>query len=197
MANGTVIDWALKEWDAAVTALLQGQTVLLLRKGGIREQSGSFSITARQVLLLPTLEHQKADLLKPEFWPESIGSPGLEKPAPADGKISFRGWATITNLFSVPSEADLSPLLPHLVWNQRFLQERSRWQPERPIYGLLLRTYRLSSPVQLPTHGGYRGCRSWVSLGETVTVDTRDPTIAEAEYRAEVDRILALVEHGF
>ncbi|NJL44810.1 MAG: DUF1802 family protein [Leptolyngbyaceae cyanobacterium SM2_3_12] len=39
-----VIDWALKEWDAAVTALGQGQTVLLLRKGGIREQAGQFSV---------------------------------------------------------------------------------------------------------------------------------------------------------
>ncbi|NJL44811.1 MAG: DUF1802 family protein [Leptolyngbyaceae cyanobacterium SM2_3_12] len=138
---------------------------------------------------MPTVEHQKADLLKPEFRgiPEPKGS------EQRDGQIGFSRWATITHLFSVPSQADLSPLLPHLIWNQRFLQGRSQWQPNRPMYGLLLRAYHLSSPVWLPSHPGYGGCRSWVSLGQAVEVDTYNPALTEAEYQAQVEQILALV----
>lgn len=36
-----MVAWALKEWDAAVTALLQGQTILLLRKGEFVSSRGN------------------------------------------------------------------------------------------------------------------------------------------------------------
>ncbi|TVQ05475.1 MAG: DUF1802 family protein, partial [Leptolyngbya sp. DLM2.Bin27] len=35
-----MVSWVLKEWQVAVTALRQGETILLLRKGGIREAKG-------------------------------------------------------------------------------------------------------------------------------------------------------------
>jgi len=50
---------ALKEW-AAVDALEQGKTImLLLRKGGIHEQGGRFKVAQNQILLYPTHEHQQ------------------------------------------------------------------------------------------------------------------------------------------
>nr|MCU0552208.1 DUF1802 family protein [Leptolyngbya sp. Prado105] len=55
---------ALKEWSIAVQALEQGESILLLRKGGIRESGGRFEIPFHRVLLYPTFEHQDPDLLK-------------------------------------------------------------------------------------------------------------------------------------
>lgn len=58
---------ALKEWSVAVEALEAGKTIMLLRKGGIREESTNFEVPYRQVWLYPTYEHQKPDLLKSEY----------------------------------------------------------------------------------------------------------------------------------
>lgn len=182
-----MVAWALKEWDAAVTALLQGQTILLLRKGGIREQQGQFTVTTRQVLLLPTFEHQKPSLIKPEFQ-SLVRSEPPEMTATA---VSFEGWADITHLFTLPSTEAAMDLVPDLIWTGEFVQERLQWQSNRPLYGLLLRAYRFSAPIVLPWHSGYRGCRSWVELGQMVTPEDSVPAIAEADYHHRVERLLA------
>ncbi|MFH7244131.1 MAG: DUF1802 family protein [Spirulina sp.] len=187
-----MVTWALKEWDAAVTALLTGQTILLLRKGGIREKQGEFSVVTRQVLLLPTFEHQKPELIKPEFQP-------LVQPAPPEAKadsVPFAGWADITHGFTLPSTAAALDLVPDLIWTGQFVQERLHWQSDRPLYGLLLRAYRFHAPVQLPWHKGYRGCRSWVDLGQSVAVEDSTPALADADYQHRVDRILADLPDG-
>jgi hypothetical protein len=182
-----MVTWALKEWDTAVTALLQGQTVLLLRKGGIREQQGQFTVATRQVLLLPTFEHQKASLIKPEFQHLVRSAP----PAEQSTAVRFEGWAEITDVFSLPSTEAATDLVPELVWTGQFVQERWQWQSDRPLYGLLLRAYRFNTPVTLPWHHGYRGCRSWVELGQAVTVEDSIPALTATDYQHRVDRLLA------
>ena len=187
-----MVTWALKEWDAAVTALLKGQTILLLRKGGIREQQGQFSVVTRQVLLLPTFEHQKQGLIKPEFQ-------GLVQPAPTEDKaesVNFAGWAEITHGFTLPSTEAALDLVPDLIWTGQFVQERLQWQSERPLYGLLLRAYQFNAPISLPGHSGYRGCRSWVELGQSVSVEDSVPVLADADYQHRVSRILADLPEG-
>jgi hypothetical protein len=56
---------ALKEWAVAVEALERGETALVIRKGGIREKA--FAVAKRRFLLLPGYEHQRPELLKPEY----------------------------------------------------------------------------------------------------------------------------------
>ncbi|MEO1067886.1 MAG: DUF1802 family protein [Cyanobacteria bacterium J06638_6] len=181
-----MVSWALKEWQAAVSALLQGETILLLRKGGIRETKGQFSVAAQQVLLLPTTEHQDVSLLKEKYR-------GLlaADSVPTAGQVRFTGWATITHTLPLTTREAVEALLPHLIWNQQFVAERMNWQPDRPLYALLLQAYRLEVPLLLSRHAGYGGCRSWVELGQTVAVEGHRPALVEADYRAHVDTILA------
>jgi hypothetical protein len=181
-----MVSWVLKEWQVAVTALLQGETILLLRKGGIREAKGQFSLAARQVLLLPTVEHQKAALLKDEFQ-ELAQEEGILDADP----VQFSGWATITHALPLTAETDLAPLLPYLVWNEQFVAERLSWQPDRPLYALLLRAYRFQNPLMLPRHKGYGGCRSWVDIGQEIKVNEQAPALTEADYQKQVEAILA------
>lgn len=180
-----MVSWVLKEWQVAVTALLQGETILLLRKGGIREAKGQFSLAARQVLLLPTTEHQKAALLKDAFWPL------IEGEIAHDDQVRFDGWATITHALPLTAEAEVAALLPYLVWNEQFVAERLNWQPDRPLYALLLRAYRFQNPLMLPRHRGYNGCRSWVEIGQEVGVEHSAPALAAADYQQRVEAILA------
>src|SRR5262249_58265871 len=55
---------ALKEWGAAVHALLEGRQLVLLRKGGIGEKR--FELAAREFLLFPTVAHSHAQRVRPE-----------------------------------------------------------------------------------------------------------------------------------
>ena len=55
---------ALKEWSAAVHALLDGRQTVLLRKGGIHEKR--FAVTASRFLLFPTVAHSHAERVRPE-----------------------------------------------------------------------------------------------------------------------------------
>jgi len=58
---------AFKEWAAIVHALLEGEQIVDLRKGGIREDGRHFELPARRMWLYPTAEHQRAELLKPAY----------------------------------------------------------------------------------------------------------------------------------
>ncbi len=65
-ASAKQLRQALKEWAIAIEALETGKTIILLRKGGIREKGGHFQAKYLQVWLYPTYEHQKPQLLKPD-----------------------------------------------------------------------------------------------------------------------------------
>ena len=55
---------ALKEWSAAVHAMLDGRQTVLLRKGGIGEKR--FSVTAPEFVFFPTVAHGHAERVRHE-----------------------------------------------------------------------------------------------------------------------------------
>ena len=58
---------AFKEWAVIVHALLEGEQILDVRKGGIREDGRHFSLQSTRLWLYPTAEHQKPELLKDPY----------------------------------------------------------------------------------------------------------------------------------
>src|SRR6267143_5866898 len=52
---------AFKEWAIVVDALGRGEQIIILRKGGIREDQGGFKMDHSQFLLFPTLFHQQRE----------------------------------------------------------------------------------------------------------------------------------------
>src|SRR5260221_2602209 len=58
---------ALKEWTVTVQALGDGAQIVLVRKGGIREEAREFRVEEQAFLLYPTYEHQRPDLLQPPY----------------------------------------------------------------------------------------------------------------------------------
>jgi hypothetical protein len=59
---------ALKEWATIVNALENGDQTVLLRKGGILEDSSGFVVESEKFFLFPTFEHQEKKHLKPQFY---------------------------------------------------------------------------------------------------------------------------------
>lgn len=180
---------ALKEWNVAVNALEQGQTIVLLRKGGIREQAGQFNVTDKQVLLYPTFEHQKPGLLKPEFahqvkTVESGWHPEV---------IRIGSWAEITDVFLVAWEPAITALFPYHIWNESFVSDRLKWKQNQPIYILLLRAYRLAEIREIPYIPEYGGCRSWIDLADAISLEGSQAVLSDREYIERSNQIRNLI----
>ena len=180
-----VIETALKEWSVAVDALAAGETILLLRKGGIKEHQGRFSAEADRVLLFPTFEHQQPDLLKPHYQKRVEPVPTGWHPE----TITLKAWADITHIFLTDDADKVAALAAFHIWQPQLAQARLKWKPKQPLYVLTLRTYCFSKPVTVPWQAAYRGCRSWIPLAlEVDSADSR-PAISDADYHTAVETI--------
>ena len=176
---------ALKEWAVAVDALEQGKTMMLLRKGGIKEDGNRFKVTHDQILLYPTYEHQQPNLLKPEYAPQV--KPVTSGWHPETVRIG--SWAKITDVLPVSEASAVAALLPYHIWNDQFISDRLRWKPRQPIFVLLLRVYQLPQPQTIPYRQEYGGCRSWIDLVEPISIEEAVPVLDDSEYNKQVTAI--------
>jgi len=176
---------ALKEWATAIAALEAGETITLLRKGGIREVGGRFQVPQRRVVLFPTYEHQQPEALKPEYGDRVGAKPGET--------LRIGSWADITDVLLLRDAAALSDLSPHHIWSDRVAETRFNWKPTQPLYVLLLRVYCLPQPVWIEPRSQYGGCRSWIELVEAIDLDGSDAAIAETDYARDVAAIQAAI----
>jgi hypothetical protein len=175
---------ALKEWAIAVHALEQGETIVLLRKGGIREQGGRFTVTQNQVLLYPTYEHQQPHLLKDKYRSVEPVASGWHPETVNIGAI-----ADITHIFQVTEAEVLDALLPFHIWTADFAEERFQWKPKSPLYVLLLRVSRLSKAQVIPYREEYGGCRSWIDLDTSFDLTETTPVLDDTDYLQQVEQI--------
>lgn len=187
----TTTTHALKEWAVAVNALERGKTIMLLRKGGIKEAGNRFQVAHEQVLLYPTYEHQQADLLKAEYvhQVEPVSSGWHPE------TVRIGSWGMITDILQVSEQSALSALLPYHIWNEKFATERFNWKPRQPLYILLIRVYKLR-PVMIPYCQEYGGCRSWIDLVESMAIDNIAPVLNELEYNQKVREIKQIINQS-
>ncbi|HEY9831804.1 MAG TPA: DUF1802 family protein [Stenomitos sp.] len=176
---------ALKEWAVAVDALEQGKMIMLLRKGGIKEEGNRFSVTHNRILLYPTYEHQQPHLLKPEYVTQV--TPVTSGWHPETVRIS--SWAEITDILLVSDAKSVATLLPYHIWNEQFVSDRLRWKPRQSLFILLLRTYRLPQPQLTRYCPEYGGCRSWIDLTEVINLEGIVPVLDDTTYTAQVTQI--------
>ena len=180
---------AFKEWAVAVEALEAGDTILLLRKGGIRETAKNFQIKHTQVWLYPTYEHQKPHLLKPEYADKvTVVESGWH---PENVRIG--SLANITQVISVQKPEQVNQLQPYHIWNEQMVNERFKWKPHQPLSLLLLRVYRLWQPIFIPYHQSYGGCRSWIDLQESLSLEKLASVLDDDTYKQQVEQIINLL----
>ena len=176
---------ALKEWSAAIDALASGETILLLRKGGIKEENGKFSAEAARAALLPTFEHQDPSLLKPEYRASAQPVESGWHPQ----TLTLKAWADITDIFLTDNAEKVAALSEFHIWQPNLAQDRLKWKPKQPLYVLALRAYQFPQPVTIQWDEAYGGCRSWVNLNEPVDIEGSRAAIAPEAYQAQVNAI--------
>src|SRR3984957_19043649 len=77
---------AFKEWAVTVRALAEGEQLITLRKGGIREPGKPIRLAHERFFLYPTFDHQAGDLVRESHQPELRRA--LEEGVWADGEPS-------------------------------------------------------------------------------------------------------------
>ena len=183
------ITHALKEWAIALEALEQGKTIMLLRKGGIKESKGRFQVPRDRILLYPTYEHQQPALLKPEYQSRVTPVPSGWHPQ----QVTISSWAEITDVLPVSKENTVKALLPFHIWNEQFIGDRLKWKPHQPIYILLLRTYKLLTSQIIDYRPQYGGCTSWLDLDSAINIDNTQPILTEDIYNQLATEIRQIV----
>jgi hypothetical protein len=151
---------ALKEWAVVVHALLEGEQILDVRKGGLREDGRHFGVHANRVWLYPTAEHQQADLVRDAYrhWLD------LAPSSPVDGPIRIDGWADVVRVATITEQEQLDAIASKLVWTDDYAASRFNWKKRDPLWVLALRVHRLQEPLTVPWRDEYGGCTSWVDL---------------------------------
>jgi hypothetical protein len=171
---------ALKEWDVAVGALLQGELGYLARKGGIHEPGNRFLRDAARFWLFPTYEHQfeyvdeGIDALK-EPWATRLTTgrtqhrtddeaerSGVKTHTPA--QIPILGYVETLGVHEFWTGESIAALTELGIWTQAFVEARLRWKPREPLSVFRLQAFTLSTPLLVPADEVPRKCYSWLEL---------------------------------
>lgn len=157
--TATLTSPALKEWSAAVHALLDGRQTVLLRKGGIHEKR--FEIASTRFLLFPTVAHSHLERVRPEHR-------DLLEPAAADSaedEIVVRAGARVVDAIEVTRPQHLDEIAAEHIWTAESVRDdRLDFRPRHRLTVLVVSAAALAEPVTLPRTPDFRGCTSWVSL---------------------------------
>jgi hypothetical protein len=187
MAWPTSLDVALKEWAVVVRALEVGRQILLLRKGGILEQSNKnrFSITHNEFLFFPTYLHQSRGELKAEAHAD------LQPVSAEPAQVRITAAGVVTDIIKVESRQQVDRLDDEHIWTASLIDMRFNYKPQNPLYLVLVRAYRLHEPVTIENTPAYAGCKSWVPLGGDVAVGGAMPVLDDVKYEHRRQAILA------
>ena len=152
--------FAFKEWAVVCRALASGRQDVILRKGGIVEDGGSFRVDHKSFYLLPTFLHQSIDCIIPEAQDLFID---IESDRPPSGSVVLTHEATVIRSSRVSSLDAVLALRDRHIWSDAVVSERfHRWKNE--LHVLEVSVCALPHPLTLPWSHDYEGCKSWVDI---------------------------------
>lgn len=185
------LDVGLKEWAVVCQALGDGRQILLLRKGGIYESGGEFELEHRQFLLFPTYLHQNLPMLKPD------AHAGFEPRSAEPERVTLSIAGEVTDILQVKSRRRMDELDDQHVWAPPLIDMRFNYKPDNPLYLLIVRAWRLASPVTVDNTPAYAGCKSWVPLEEGVLTDGATPALDDTTFQTRRQLIRARLDEAW
>ncbi len=185
---------ALKEWAITGEALAQNRQIILLRKGGLLDEDGHFTLEHSQFWLLPTWLHQERALVKAahqDLWERA------PREADESAKVAYlRHFARVERVWKLDEDAEPALLeVPH-IWSSHYLDLRFGYQPDKTLLCAALRVYINDVPLRYELRASDLGCRSWVDLAEPIAAKVR-PAIGDAEFARELERIAQVLARNY
>jgi hypothetical protein len=172
---------ALKEWSAAVHALLDGRQRVLLRKGGIGEKR--FELAAGEFLLFPTVAHSHAERVRPEHQ-DLLAAAAADS---TEAELVIRAAAKVVAAVPVNRPEGLSAIEDLHIWTADSVRaDRLDFRPKHKLAVLVVSATPLVEPLRIVRTPDYAGCKSWVELpleGSLAPPVHEDPALAEVAAR--------------
>jgi len=183
---------ALKEWAVTVQSLAAGELIVVMRKGGIIEETRDFRLLRPSFYLMPAYEHQREELLKETYRGRIAGTlAGWSREAET---MTLGAYAEAAEDIEVYDSETLDRIFGEHIWTETFAEERLKWKKKNPLHVLLLRVYKLDRPVQVPMRPAYTGCKSWVVLEDGVPETGMTPVLSDEQFGLAADRIRTLLK---
>jgi len=177
---------ALKEWSAAVHAMLDGRQTVLLRKGGIGEKR--FDLAAPEFVFFPTVAHGHAERVRPEHRDllDASASDSTET------EVVVRAAAKVVAAVAVNRPDGLEEIVQTHIWTGESVRaDRLDFRPRHLLTVLVVQARPLIEPVRLLREPAYAGCVSWVDL--PVRAALADPVHDDATLAEIAERVRASV----
>ena len=150
---------ALKEWSAAVHALLDGRQTVLLRKGGIHEKR--FSVAAPEFILFPTIAHSHAERVRPQHA-DLLDAAAQDS---TEDVVVIRAGAKVVAAVEVNRPESIDELADLHIWTAESVQgDRLDFRPKHRLTVLVVQVSPLLTPIRLARAPEFAGCKSWVDL---------------------------------
>ncbi len=182
---------AFKEWDIVCEAMKEGRQIVLIRKGGIREEEGVFRVNDPEFFLMPTHEHQSPGLLQEPFV-ERLAE--MQRQPFDPHHVTIDAYAVVHTVRTCDDEEKLRELADEHIWNPRYLKMRLDYNPYDPLYVMLLRVYNLPNPVTLLMKPDYVGCKSWVTLEDPLSTEGATVAVNDDEFESRRAKLLAILD---
>jgi hypothetical protein len=181
---------ALKEWASVVEAFARGEQLVLIRKGGLAEAKSGFQVVASPFLFYPTFEHQTIAFLR-DSYRRDVEVSLARRPSP--NELCLELCWVVASSAHVQDPALIERLEPFHIYNDSFLKQRLKWQPDQPLVVAVVRAFRLASPRSISVSPRYAGCKSWVELDEPIAVDGAQPVLDDQTFQERLQQIHTLL----
>jgi hypothetical protein len=182
---------AFKEWAIVVDALARGEQIVILRKGGISEGRGGFTVEHPRFLLFPTLFHQQREsVIAPAQARFDTIAPGF----PAPDRLRLEYFGEVALALKLETLDDAIALRGQHIWRDEVIAERFEWGREQAIFALAVRVFRLPRPVEMPMLAAYGGCKSWIELDHEIPTADASPILSDAAFVAKLEQFRAALE---
>ncbi len=207
---GNPMPIAFKEWAVSVRALAEGEQLLTLRKGILREPGKPFRLAHERFFLYPTFDNQSGDLVRESHQPElrraleegvwSDGEPPLHAfnssvPIQQPDRVRIRAWAEVAGHFTITDPRCVDALSPFYVWTPSYAERRLGWRRQQPLHVLLLRTYRIPRPVTVKVKDEYAAAQTWIELQRELPFEGT-PVLSDAEFERASEEIEAIASEA-
>ena len=181
---------ALKEWATVLEAMALGEQLVLIRKGGLIEPGSGFELMAATFVFYPTFEHQAVRYLRPES--QRYFDEAQRRRAP-EGQVRIDLVGVAVSSIQSRDPRIVERLRDVHIYNDAFLAQRLKWQPEQPLVIAVIRAFRLATPQVIPVAPAYAGCKSWVTLDAPIPLEGARPVLDDAAFDARLRTLTPLL----
>ena len=169
------LDIAFKEWAVICHALATGRQSLILRKGGIVEPDGEFRVEHRCFWLYPTFTHQMETGIVEAYQPLLAHVRARD-----DNRVHLRHIAEVVRVSHLTTLEQAHALAGQHGWSEATVTARFNYRTPG-LFALIVRVSE-ATPHEIVETDDYRGCKSWVTLEEPLSLGETRPVLEDAAF---------------